>query len=114
MINFSNNDNDKEHFFLGLKDYPTRNVSCKNCNINLVDFQITKSNEDLVEENVKPINTRALIICNTCDYREKVEIRGQFYIGAGQENLTIDIIECGTLKEDEKKSDIIVLAKLKQ
>jgi hypothetical protein len=109
MINFTN-DNNKEREFLGLKDYPIKSICCKTCSINLVDFQITKSNEDLVEENLNPITTNISIICNECNYKETIKIRGQFYVGAGQENVAIDIIESVDYSD---KSSLIILAKLK-
>lgn len=105
-MNFSIN-NPKEYARLGLKDCGNRLITCYVCNNCLINFQITKTNEDLVESNINPITTKVLIVCEKCDNGIETLIRGQFYIGAGQENIGFEI------DENPKDFDLIIRARLK-
>jgi len=106
MIDF-NVDSNRDREILGLKDRGIISVCCNKCKNNLVDFQVTKNNIDLVEENINPISTNALIICDMCKTNNSINIKGQFYIGAGQENISLET------KDSDRDYDLIILARLK-
>ena len=92
---------------LGLKDVDKIFIQCPACKNRIVEFQITKSNQDLIEENIKPVITKILIVCCDCNVNiETIEIRGQFYIGAGQDNVMLEIC-------DSDEFDLTIRAKLK-
>jgi len=92
---------------LGLKNCGNHIITCYVCNNCLIDFQITKTNEDLIDENIDPIITKTLIICEKCNNGIETLIRGKFYIGAGQENIGFEI------DEDPKDFDLVIRARLK-
>ncbi len=60
---------------LGLKDCGNINIECNKCNNKLIIFQITKTNEDLIDENLNPIITKALIVCEKCGRKQGHIIR---------------------------------------
>jgi ssDNA-binding Zn-finger/Zn-ribbon topoisomerase 1 len=93
---------------MGLKNRGTKNVSCPQCGNGLVDFQITKSNEDLIDENISPIKTIAKVICGKCNITsEEVTVKGQFFVGAGQDNVFLDVA-------DGAKGEMVITARFKK
>lgn len=93
---------------LGLKNRGSKNISCQQCGNGLVDFQIVKTNEDLIDENLKPIITKIKVVCTKCNITsEEITIKGQFYMGAGQENVFLD-------PNDDGNGNMLILAKFKK
>lgn len=84
----------KNKTLLGLKDRGCKIIKCDNCSKDLMVFQITKNNQDLINEGNKPVFTRVMVLCCLCDNESKVEtIEGQFYTGAPNDKMGFEPIE---------------------
>jgi len=92
---------------LGLKNRGTKCVTCCQCGNGLVDFQITKTNEDLIDQNIKPSKISIDVICTKCNTTEQLTVEGQFYVGAGQENVFLEY-------ENERENSLTILVKFKK
>jgi hypothetical protein len=77
---------------LGLYDHGTIVASCSSCKKDLMVFQITKTNEELVRENIQPITTKVAVFCEKCQHMNKLMlIKGQFYPGCANDKTKFDV-----------------------
>lgn len=84
----------KERIPLGISDKGNIIASCSKCMKNLMVFQLTKTNEELVKELKSPITTKIAIFCEKCKHINSVfSIRGQFYPGCVDDKSKFEIDE---------------------
>jgi len=84
----------KERIPLGISDKGNVVASCGKCKKDLMIFQLTKTNEELVKENKNPVTTKIAVYCENCKHINKViSIRGQFYPGSFNDNIKFEIDE---------------------
>lgn len=77
-----------------MKDYGCLIGKCDLCKRELLKFQITKSNEDLIEESKNPISTTLRVKCESCNFlNDPIKIDGQFYPGSVEDSIRFDVIE---------------------
>lgn len=80
---------------LGLKDRGQATIHCADCSCELMVFQITKNNKDLVADDINPIATRIMVHCGMCGGSSYIRtLEGQFYPGAPKDNMGFEPIEC--------------------
>jgi len=77
----------------GHKDCGTINASCLTCGKDLMVFQVTKSNSDLVKEGRDRIDTVARVMCLCGGQSENVTIGGVFFVGCADDNMAFDIVD---------------------
>jgi ssDNA-binding Zn-finger/Zn-ribbon topoisomerase 1 len=79
---------------LGIADRGSVVAKCNKCEKNLMIFQLTKTNEELVGENKNPITTRIAVYCENCkNINRVISIKGQFYPGAANDQTKFEIDE---------------------
>lgn len=84
----------KERSSLGISDKGSIVATCSKCMKNLMVFQLTKTNEELVKELKSPITTKIAILCEKCKHINSVfSIRGQFYPGSIDDQTKFEIDE---------------------
>lgn len=84
----------KERIPLGISDKGNITASCSKCKKDLMVFQLTKTNEELVRESKEPITTKLAIFCESCNHiNEVIQIKGQFYPGAANDQTKFEIDE---------------------
>jgi len=104
-----------ERITLGIADRGSVVAKCNKCEKNLMIFQLTKTNEELVKENKNPVTTKIAVYCENCKHINGIiSIRGQFYPGAFNDNIKFEVDE--NIQHDEGMSpscDIIFKVKIK-
>lgn len=94
VLNYNEETEPKDRVPLGITDKGTIIASCNKCKENLMIFQLTKTNEELVKENKNPITTKIAIFCENCKHINKVvSIKGQFYPGAISDQIKFETDE---------------------
>jgi len=84
----------KERVPLGISDKGNIVASCGKCKKDLMIFQLTKTNEELVKESKEPITTKLVIFCESCNHiNEVIQIKGQFYPGAANDQTRFEVDE---------------------
>jgi hypothetical protein len=84
----------KERTPLGISDKGSIISGCNKCGKNLMIFQLTKTNEELVKERKEPITTTVAIFCETCKHINSIfTIKGQFYPGAFNDKIKFEVDE---------------------
>lgn len=89
-----NTEEPQERTPLGISDKGNIVAACNKCKMNLMVFQLTKTNEELVRENKNPITTKVAVYCERCKHINGViQIKGQFYPGAANDQVKFEINE---------------------
>ncbi len=85
---------------LGLQDRGKIEIECADCGKSLMIFQITKDNNDLVNDGKDAITNQILVKCGFCGGRSySTTINGQFYPGLPNDDMyfepiSIEGVEC--------------------
>jgi len=83
-----------ERVSLGLSDHGIVSATCSQCKKDLMIFQLTKTNEELVRENIQPITTKIAVFCERCNHiNQVITIKGQFYPGCANDETRFEIDE---------------------
>lgn len=79
---------------LGISDKGNIVASCSRCKKDLMIFQLTKTNEELIKELKPAIITKIAVLCENCRHINSViQIKGQFYPGAISDKAKFEIDE---------------------
>jgi len=94
VLNYIEETDIKERTPLGISDKGNVVATCSICKRDLMIFQLTKTNEELVGENKNPITTRIAVYCENCkNINRVISIKGQFYPGAANDQTKFEIDE---------------------
>ncbi len=74
-----------------LKNRGKIHIDCADCGQKLMVLQITKNNEDLVDENLKPVSHKVLVKCGECNGKSYIhQVDGEFFPGAAEDNIIFE------------------------
>ncbi len=77
-----------------IKDRGQIDIDCADCGLKLMTLQVTKNNEDLVNEGMNPISHKVLVRCGECGGRSYIyDVNGEFYPGSATDNIIFEPVD---------------------